>query len=127
MPPSPFRAVIESIFQIVDKDGVKRRFKLNSVQAKLDENWDRRIIVPKARQGGISSYVIARYTAKCLGLDNRRCVIVSHEAGAPARLLDKVHFPLDNLLLSQKPVLGRKSRNEIYFEKTNSTIWIGTA
>jgi hypothetical protein len=125
--PSPFRTVIESIFQIVDKDGITRPFKLNSVQQKLDNEWHRRLIVPKARQGGISSYVIARYTAKCLGLDNRRCVIVSHEADATARLLDKVHFTLDNLLLDQKPVLGRKSRNEIYFEKTNSTIWIGTA
>jgi hypothetical protein len=37
--PSPFRAVIESIFQIVDKDGVTRPFKLNSVQQKLDEEW----------------------------------------------------------------------------------------
>jgi hypothetical protein len=127
MPASPFRTVIESIFQIVDKDGVTRPFKLNSVQQKLDEEWARRIIVPKARQGGVSSYIIARYTAKCLGLDNRRCVIVSHEADATARLLDKVHFTLDHLLLDQKPVLGRSSRNEIYFEKTNSTIWIGTA
>jgi hypothetical protein len=40
--PSAFRTVIESIFQIVDKDGVTRPFKLNSVQQKLDSEWHRR-------------------------------------------------------------------------------------
>lgn len=124
---SPFRPVIENMFSIVNKDGVTVPFKLNAIQARLDQEWSRRIIVPKARQGGISTYVIGRYTAKCLGVDNRRCVIVSHEADATKRLLDKSHFILEHLRIPQRPVLKRSSRNEITFEKTNSTIWIGTA
>lgn len=128
MPPaSPYRTVIESMFQIVDKDGAKVDFRLNSVQARLDAHWSRRNIIPKARQGGISSYVIARYVAKCLTIDNRTCVIISHEADATQRLLARAYYILDNLKGGVKPVLGRHSRNEIHFKSRNSTIYIGTA
>lgn len=125
--PSPYRTVIESMFQIVNKDGVKVPFKLNAVQARLDANWHRRQIVPKARQEGISSYVIARFTAKCLAQENRTCVVISHEAEATARLLGRADYILSNLKGGLSPELGRHSRNEIFFKKTNSTFFIGTA
>lgn len=125
--PSPYRNIIESMFCIVDKDGQKVDFRLNTVQARLDAAWSRRNIIPKARQGGISSYVIARYTAKCLAQQNRSCVIISHEADATQRLLNRAHYYLDNLKGGVKPELGRHSRNELFFKKTNSTFYIGTA
>jgi hypothetical protein len=125
--PSPYRTVIESMFQIVNKDGVRVPFRLNSVQARLDANWHRRQIIPKARQTTVSSYVIARYTAKCLAQENRTCVIISHEAEATARLLGRADYILSNLKGGLSPELGRHSRNEIYFKKTNSTFFIGTA
>src|SRR5712671_4526204 len=77
MTPSPYRTVIEAMFRIVDKSGVTVDFALNSIQAVLDADWSRRNIVPKARQEGVSSYVVARYVAKCLSEQNRTCVIIS--------------------------------------------------
>lgn len=127
MPASPYRTIIESMFQIVNKDGVRVPFLLNSVQARLDSDWHRRQIIPKARQTTVSSYVIARYTAKCLAEENRTCVIISHEAEATARLLGRADYILSNLKGGAKPELGRHSRNEIHFKKTNSTFFIGTA
>lgn len=125
--PSPFRTIIESMFRIVDKDGVTVDFKLNSIQARLDANWTRRNIVPKPRQPGVSAYVIARFTAKCLSLDNRTCVLISHEADATRRLLQRAKFFLSNLKGDVRPDLGRSSQNEIFFTKTNSKFYIGTA
>lgn len=125
--PSPYRTVIESMFQIVNKDGAKVPFLLNPVQARLDANWHRRQIIPKARQEGVSSYVIARYCAKCLTQDNRTCVVISHEAEATQRLFSRADYILNNLKGGLKPELGRNSQREIFFKKTNSTFFIGTA
>ncbi len=127
MTSSPYRTVIENMFRVVDKDGRAVDFKLNAVQERLDAEWTRRNIIPKARQGGVSSYVIARFTAKCLGEDNRACVIMSHEADATQRLLNRAHYILEHLKGDVKPELGRHSRNELFFKKTNSTMYIGTA
>lgn len=127
MTASRYRTVIESMFQIVNKDGVRVDFRLNDVQARLDAGWTRRNIIPKARQEGVSSYVVARFTAKCLAEENRTCVLISHEAEATQRLLARADYILNNLKGGLKPELGRHSRNEIFFKKTNSTFFIGTA
>jgi hypothetical protein len=127
MTPSPYRTVIEAMFRIVDKSGVARDFRLNDIQARLDAGWTRRNIIPKARQEGVSSYVIARYVAKCLTRENRTCVIISHEAEATTRLLGRAHYILEHLKGDVKPVLGTNSQRAIVFKKTNSTIYIGTA
>lgn len=128
MKPSPYRTVIENMFRIVDRRGVTVDFKLNEQQAHLDANWSRRNLVTKIRQhNGISSYVIARYTAKCLGEENRRCVIVSAEADATSRLLARARFILNNLKGGVKPDLGTDSQRAITFKKTGSSFWIGTA
>ena len=124
---SPYRAIIEAMFMIVNKDGVSVPFRLNGVQSRLDAEWSRRNIIPKARQEGVSSYVIARYIAKCLAEENRTCVIVSHEADATARLLSKAKYTLDHLKGDLKPKLGTNNVRAITFLKTNSSLWIGTA
>lgn len=129
MPASPYRTVIESMFRVVDKTGTTTDFKLNDVQSRLDAGWSRRNIIPKARQEGVSSYVIARFCAKCLGMQNRSCVLISHEAEATRRLFGRADFILKNLKLpgGMEPKFKRHSQNGIAFEKTNSVFYIGTA
>src|SRR5216683_5378747 len=127
---SPYRTVIEAMFRIVDRTGAAVDFRLNPQQADLDAGWSRRNLVTKIRQhSGISSYVIARYTAKCLAEENRRCVIVSAEADATARLLARARYILTNLKLPPdiKPQIGTDSQRAITFTKTGSSFWIGTA
>jgi len=131
-PPSPYRAVIETMFCIVDRHSSIIDFHLSPAQAHLDAEWSRRNLITKIRQHNyISTYVIARFVAKCLNpaTPNRRCVIVSAEADATARLLDRARFMIRNLKLegADKPSIGRDRTDAITFERTNSSLWIGTA
>jgi len=70
---------------------------------------------------------VAIQTVKCMGEMNTRAVLISHEATATKRLLDKARFYMEHIKGDLKPTLGRASRNEFYFPKTESTFYIGTA
>lgn len=120
------RLIIESLFQIINKNGEDVPFLLNHSQAKLDSNLTGRDIVPKARQLGISQYFLARYLASCLSIRNTRAVVISHDREATERALGRVHYMLDNLR-GPKAVTSINSKSEIVFPKTNSTFFIGTA
>lgn len=129
--PSPYRAVQESLFRIVDRHGVAVDFKLNDQQAKLDAEWERRNVVTKIRQhAGCTTAVVGRYVAKCIGEQNRRCVLLSAEADATARLLARARFMVNNMRLPPgvpKPKLGTDNTRALTFENTGSWFWIGTA
>lgn len=124
---SNYRQVMEGMFRIVNKDRETVPFRLNAIQQALDNGWSRRNIIPKARQGGVSSYCINRMLAKLLTQRNRVCVVISHEAEATQRLLDRARWTLDNLQEGLRPQLGRNSRGEITFTATDGTLYIGTA
>lgn len=124
---TPEGLIIESMFHIVDKDGVKRPFVLNDAQRRLDENFTGRDLVPKSRQQGVSRYVLARFTAACLGLENETCAVISHEKEATERLLRQCRYYLDHLRGDVKAETDRSSVNVISFPRTNSLLYIGTA
>ena len=124
--PTPERIVIESMFKIVNKDREAVPFRLNVAQRILDDALTGRDIVPKARQEGVSSYVLARYCAICLTQENARCVVISHDIPSTQRMLKKVHYILENIN-GPPPRIKNASKNEIVFEKTGSMFYIGTA
>ena len=119
--------VIQSLFYIQDKKTqLKVPFILNRAQRFLDKEEAPRIIIAKARQKGFSSAILAKFGVRCLGKEGTHAVVMSHEAGATQRLLDKVQYYLRHIR-GPKPVYGRNSRNELYFPKLESTYYIGTA
>lgn len=118
--------IIENLFQIADKDGDDVNFTLNSVQRDLDATLSGRDLVPKARQEGVSSYFLARYTVACLMKRNTRAVVISHEQEATQRMLKKVRYYLENIR-GPAPQIQNMSANEITFPKTSSMFYIGTA
>ncbi len=120
------RHIIEQMFMIPNKAGEDVPFILNTAQAQVDQALSGRDIIPKARQEGVSSYFLARFTARCLYMRNRRCVVISHEEKATERMLLRVQYFLENLR-GPKPVIKNMSRNEITFPKTGSMFYIGTA
>lgn len=120
------RLIIENLFRVVDKDGGDVDFIMNPAQASIDHTLTGRDIIPKARQEGVSTYFLARYTVKCLSQRNTRAVVISHDKEATQRMLAKVHYFLDNIR-GPDPVLKTSSRNEITFPKTNSAFYLGTA
>lgn len=121
---------IEKLFQIQAKSGKMVPFILNDAQRKLDALdpiYGRgRVIIAKARQMGFSSAILAKFTIRCLGRQGTLATILSHESNATERLLDKANFYLRHMN-GPAPVFGRHSRSELFFEKTESTYYIGTA
>jgi len=120
------RMILESMFMIADKEGKDVDFRLNSAQIKVDQRLSGRDIVPKARQEGVSSYFLGRYTVKCLGQRNTRAVVISHDKESTQRMLSRVHYYIKNIR-GPPPVIKTESKNELSFPKTNSMFYIGTA
>ncbi len=127
-PLSPQARVIENLFYIQDKEGHKVPFTLNPSQREFDRQRQksRKNLITKARQKGFSAFVLALFAVDCLGIEGTRAVVISHEGDATQRLLNRVSYYL-KYIKGPKPVLGRHSRNELYFPKTESTFYIGTA
>ncbi len=123
---TPERLIIESMFMIVNKDGIDVPFLLNREQAELDDTLTGRDCVPKARQLGITSYILARYLAKSLSVRNSRSVVISHDEKSTQKMLARVKYYIDNIR-GPKPVISTSNRNEIAFPKMNSSFYIGTA
>lgn len=123
---SPEANVIQSLFFIMSKTGERVPFALNAPQRKYDIQRTKKDIIPKARQEGFSSLGIAYQTVDCLGKYGTRAVLISHEARATQRLLDRASYYIRNLRGCQAE-LGRHSRNEFFFPETESTFYIGTA
>lgn len=123
---TPEARVIHTMFYIGDKQGKRVKFQLNESQYAYDLVRTNRDLIPKARQKGFSSYGIGLQCVDCLGKEGTRAVLISHEASSTQRLLDKARYYLQ-YIEGPKPELGRHSRNEFYFPKTESTLYIGTA
>lgn len=124
---TPERFVIESLFKVVDnRTQSESDFKLNHAQSVIDDNYSNRMILPKARREGVSTYFLARSAVRCLGVKNTKAVVISHDAESTERMLGTVKFFLDTMK-GPKPLIKNSSKNEITFPKTNSMFYIGTA
>jgi hypothetical protein len=118
--------IIEAMFRIPTKEGLDVDFKLLPTQLLVDESLTGRDLVPKARQEGVSSYVLARFLAACLMYRNTRAVVISHDMESTQRLLARVRYYIDNMK-GATPVVQNMSKNEITFPKMNSMFYLGTA
>jgi len=123
---TPEAQVIETLFKVQNKQGQLIDFLLNPSQHDYDEERTDHDLIPKARQKGFSTFRVAVQLAKCLGKEGTHAVLISHEAQATQRLLDRAQLMLKHIK-GPPPVMGRNSRNELYFPKTESTYYIGTA
>ena len=125
---TPQATAIEKLFYIQDKEGRKVPFTLNPSQRAFDEQRSScpKQLITKARQKGFSAFILALFAIDCMGKEGTKAVVISHEGDATQRLLNRVHYYLKHMN-GPKPVLGRHSRNELYFPKTESTFYIGTA
>jgi len=122
----PCDNVIQTLFQIANKQAVTVDFILNNPQRKYSAQATSRDIILKARREGFSSYTLAEFTVACMSEQNTAAVIMSHEGEATERHLARVHFYLKHLK-GPAPVLKREAKNFLSFPKTDSTFYIGTA
>lgn len=129
--PSFYQKAIEKLFLIVNKEAKSVSFNLNNPQSIINnalKDWD---LILKARQEGISSLLLAIFAVDFLTVENVRCVVIAHEAGATQRLFDKVKFYLESLKQTFPGELPYKlkynSRTELVNTEKNSIFYIGTA
>ncbi|MDI6774038.1 MAG: hypothetical protein QME60_01385 [Verrucomicrobiota bacterium] len=115
---------IESFFFILDKDSKKVPFRVNGAQRKYLAERSRRDIILKARKMGFSSLIIALWLHACITQENRRAVIVSHEAESTERLLQRAIYMLDNAAVK---INWRRRGDTLLFSDTGSWLYIGTA
>lgn len=119
--------VIEKLFRIYNKEGKLVDFILNKPQAIIDDLMDEhpRNSILKPRQKGCSVYIMARYLVDCMN-EHTVAVMLAHDKDHTEKLLRKAQEFLQNLK-GAKPKTSRTNENEIYFDRTQSSFYIGTA
>lgn len=122
------RQVIETMFRIYNKQSKLVDFKLTPAQVRVDEMLDSGILgldILKSRQQGCSSYIMARYLVDCM-YEHNVVAMLAHDKEHTEKLLRRAQEFLSNMK-GAKPAVERSNANEIYFKKTQSTFYIGTA
>ncbi len=119
-------ALIEGLLHIDNKQGIVVPFKPNKVQRYFNQHKGYRNIILKARQHGVSTWILADMYTDSITIPHLSCAVVSHETRATQRLLDKVQFFYDSMD-EPKPNIGAESRSEKSFPDLHSSIYVGTA
>lgn len=122
------RDVIQTLFRVYDKDSQLVDFILNPTQCIIDETLDDDVHflkVLKARQKGCSTYIMARFLVECMS-EHHIVVMLAHDRDHTEKLLRRSQELLANIK-GRKPLTERMNANEIYFKKTQSSFYIGTA
>lgn len=126
--------IMDGAIQIKTKDMRLIPLKPNAVQQRLiDLIWDTeqagrpvRIMIPKARQHGISTITEAIIYSKCSFQDNLNAIIVCDKSEHAANI-----FEMSKLMHEKVPALfrtetARRNAFELAFAETHSKIEIGT-
>jgi len=123
---TPEALLIQSLLRIPSKDGQDVDFVLNHDQQLFDEAQTGRDIIAKYRQGGFSTYPLARALVRCLAYRNRRHVILAHNTDTSQKLLSRIHYMIKHIKC-EPPDLRYATQKLLVFNKTDSSIFIGTA
>lgn len=124
------RYFIERMLFIINKARQKVPFLLNPVQAKYNSEQTNRDLILKARKEGLSSLIEAEFLHACLFGKNENCVTMAHTWPDTVIHLERVKYFIETMGLNDKRILvtlDKENQSEIYFPKTNSRYWIGTA
>lgn len=113
---------LQNLYSIIDKEGVKKPFKLNWAQRELyDGMWYCNIIL-KARQLGISTLIGLLFLDRCLFNDNCSAGIICHTREDSESFFRRVKFAYDNLPEEIKALRPSNSdtKNELSFDNGSS-------
>ncbi|MFK5596836.1 hypothetical protein ACFZ8E_07505 [Methylobacterium sp. HMF5984] len=130
-----FAFYAENFVKIRTKDGEIRNFKLNKVQRDLLELVEAqirttgkvRIVILKARQQGLSTFVSAYLYWYLSHHRAKKGLVVAHVAKSTQSLFDmyrRVHGDMDKRL---KPSTSYAGRTELFFDKLDTALAIATA
>jgi hypothetical protein len=114
--------------RIRPKVGSLAPFKLNAAQRELHRRIEEqraktgrvRVIVLKARQLGVSTYVASRLYHKTINSPGLRTIIIGHEKRASTNLFQLVKRFHDHLPDDLRPSIGTSNAEELLFDKLDS-------
>jgi hypothetical protein len=125
----------EQRLKIRPKAGSLAPFVFNAAQRKLHEIIEAqkvktgrvRVVVLKARQMGISTYVAARFYKATTSNPGLRCAIIGHERPASRNLFQLVKRFHDHIPEDQRQSTGTSNAEELIFDKIDSGYLVSTA
>ena len=117
-----FPLFAKNFIYIVDNNGEKIKFELNEAQEELEDlmEYNRFVNVSKARQGGISTYTVAKALWRALTSENENILIVSYKSDSSKALFEKLKS-MNDWLDREKypdvfPNVKRDNRDELLFD-----------
>jgi Terminase RNaseH-like domain len=119
---SLFPLFAKNFIYIVDNAGEKVKFNLNDAQLELETLMEdnRFILVSKARQGGISTYAVAKALWRTVTNENENILIVSYKSDSSKALFEKLKSMNDWLPRDKYPDVFpnvvRDNRDELIFD-----------
>lgn len=136
---SGYKAFIENEFDILDRDGKIVPFTLYPVQAKYlklmgsdyqDMNGVRDILL-KARQEGMSSFILAIFAVDFITKPNSVSICIAHKKDVTQKLFKKVKFYIESYCRKHgfdiNSYLVSDNKNEMEHRANGSYFYIGTA
>ena len=115
----------ERALKLRPKAGPLEPFVFNAAQLRLNEVIEAqkakagrvRVVVLKARQLGMSTYVAARLYHRTINNPGLRTIIIGHERRASSNLFDIVKRLHDNMPEDLRPSIGVSNREELIFDR----------
>ena len=125
----------ELALRIRPKAGPLQPFTLNAAQLKLHETIEAqkaktgrvRVIILKARQLGVSTYVAARLYQRVISNMGLRTIIIGHERRASSNLFEIVKRFHDGLPAEIKPSVGTSNAELLLFDRLDSGYIVSVA
>jgi hypothetical protein len=119
-----FEVFANKFIKIIDKKGEKINLVLNECQLKVDsivnelklEKKPIRIIILKARQMGLSTYVQARLIWHTVTKKNRNALIVAHTDSSTSSIFEKAKLTYNNLSDHIRPLKRASNSKELIFD-----------
>ncbi|QPG54470.1 DNA packaging protein [Heyndrickxia coagulans] len=117
-----FRLFAKNFIYIIDNNNDKVKFEINTAQIELDDLMakNRFVIVSKARQGGISTFCVAKALYRAIVNENENILIVSYKSDSSKALFEKLKS-MNEWLPREKypdlfPNVKRDNRDELIFD-----------
>jgi len=116
-----FRLFSKNFINIIDNENEKVKFDLNKAQIELDDLMTdhKFVIVSKARQGGISTFTLAKALWRAIKNENENILIVSYKLDSSKALFEKLKQMNEWLPREEYPDLfptvRRQNRDELFF------------
>ncbi len=120
---------INNLYYITDKKGRQVKFKLNRAQTVFFKNMHHRNIILKARQLGMTTFMMIFMLDAALFRKDTKCAVIAHNKGDAQRLFDeKIKYAYDRLpksIRDQRPTVS-DAAGVLKFEN-ESSITVGAS